>query len=96
VSICLQIQIPGRGQGGRACIDDPVANIDHAVKVAGIDHDGMGTPYDGMSSVPVGLEDVSRMPNPAVALLKRGYGETDIRKILGVNFRRVIRDVTGR
>jgi len=73
-----------------------VANIDHAVKVAGIDHVGIGTDYDGVSSVPVGLEDVSRMPNLTEALLKRGYSETDIKKILGGNFLRVIREVTGR
>jgi membrane dipeptidase len=76
--------------------DDHVANIDHAVKVAGIDHVGIGTDYDGVSSVPVGLEDVSRMPNLTAALLKRGYSETDIKKILGSNFLRVIRGVTGR
>jgi membrane dipeptidase len=46
--------------------------------------------------VPVGLEDVSRMPNLTEALLKRGYSETDIKKILGGNFLRVIREVTGR
>jgi membrane dipeptidase len=80
----------------RASIDDLVANIDHAVKVAGIDHVGIGTDYDGVSSVPVGLEDVSRMPNLTAALLKRGYSETDIKKILGGNFLRVIREVTGR
>jgi membrane dipeptidase len=76
--------------------DDLVANIDHAVKVAGIDHVGIGSDYDGVSSVPVGLEDVSRMPNLTAALLKRGYSETDIKKILGGNFLRVIREVTGR
>jgi membrane dipeptidase len=87
-------------QGGpaepSASIDDVVANIDHVVKVAGIDHVGIGTDYDGVSSVPVGLEDVSRMPNLTAALLKHGYSESDIRKILGGNFLRVIREVTGR
>jgi len=79
-----------------ASIDDLVANIDHAVEVAGIDHVGIGTDYDGVSSVPVGLEDVSRMPNLTAALLKHGYSEADIKKILGGNFLRVIRQVTGR
>jgi membrane dipeptidase len=76
--------------------DDLVANIDHAVKFAGIDHVGIGTDYDGVSSLPVGLEDVSRMPDLTAALLKHGYTETEIRKILGGNFLRVIREVTGR
>ncbi len=75
-----------------------MANIDHAVKVAGIDHVGIRTAYDGATSVLADPEDVSRMPNLAAALLKRGYGETDIsiRKIRGGNFLRVIRNVTGR
>ncbi len=80
----------------RASIEDLVTNIDHAAKVAGIDHVGIGTDYDGVSSVPVGLEDVSRMPNLTAALLRRGYTEPDIKKILGGNFLRVIREVTGR
>jgi len=79
-----------------ALLDDMVANIDHAVKVAGIDHVGIGSDYDGVSSVPAGLEDVSHMPNLTAALLKRGYSEADIKKILGGNFLRVIREVTGK
>ncbi len=79
-----------------ASIEDLVANIDHVVKVAGIDHVGIGTDYDGITTPPVGLEDVSRMPSLTVALLKRGYSEADIKKILGGNFLHVIREVTGR
>ena len=79
-----------------ASLDDLVANIGRAVKVAGIDHVGIKSDYDRMSSVPVGLEDVSHMPNLTAALLKRGYSEADIEKILGGNFLRVIREVTGR
>ncbi len=79
-----------------ASLDDLVANIDHVVKVAGIDHVGIGTDYDGVSSVPAGLEDVSHMPTLTAALLKRGYSEADIKKILGANFLRVIREVIGR
>ncbi len=79
-----------------ASMDDLVASIDHVVKLTGIDHVGIGTDYDGVSSVPVGLEDVSRMPNLTVELLRRGYSESEIKKMLGGNFLRVIREVTGR
>ncbi len=79
-----------------ATLDDVVAHIDHAIKVAGIDHVGIGSDFDGISSVPKGLEDISKMPSLTRALLKRGYSESDIRKILGGNHLRVLRAVTGR
>jgi membrane dipeptidase len=79
-----------------ATIDDVVAHIDHAVKIAGIDHVGIGSDFDGISSPPQGLEDVSKMPALVAALLKKGYSERDIKKILGENYLRVIRTVTGR
>ncbi len=66
-----------------------------AVKVAGIDHVGIGTDYDGIPTVPKGLEDVSRMPALTAELLRRGYSEDDIRKIMGGNFLRVMRTVDG-
>jgi membrane dipeptidase len=79
-----------------ATIDDVVTHIDHVVKIAGIDHIGIGSDFDGISSPPQGLEDVSRMPYLTAALLKHGYSEKDIRKILGENYLRVIRVVTGK
>ncbi|MBV9624627.1 MAG: membrane dipeptidase, partial [Acidobacteria bacterium] len=69
--------------------------IDHAVKLAGIDHVGIGSDFDGITSVPQGLEDVSKVPNLTSALLKRGYSEGDIKKIMGANFLRVIEEVIG-
>lgn len=75
---------------------DVVAHIDHAVKVAGVDHVGIGSDFDGISTVPAGLEDVSKMPALTAALLKRGYSEADIAKILGGNHLRVLHAVTGR
>jgi membrane dipeptidase len=63
--------------------------------VAGIDHVGIGSDFDGVSSLPRGLEDVSKMPALTAALLKRGYKEADIRKIMGENFVRVVRIVVG-
>jgi membrane dipeptidase len=79
-----------------ATIDDVVGHIDHIVKVAGIDHVGIGSDFDGISSPPQGLEDTSKMPYLVAALLKKGYSEPDIKKILGENYLRVIRQVTGK
>lgn len=79
-----------------ATLDDVVAHIDHVVKIAGIDHVGIGSDYDGIASVPAGLEDVSKMPLLTAALLNKGYSETDIKKILGGNHLRVLRAVTGK
>ncbi len=70
-------------------IDDLIDHIDHAVKIAGIDHVGLGSDFDGVSSLPKGLEDVSTYPNIIYHLLKRGYSEDDIRKICGENLLRV-------
>src|SRR5258705_1591045 len=64
-------------------------HIDHIVKVAGIDHVGIGADFDGAVDMPEGAQDVSMLPNITYELLKRGYSEQDIRKILGENFLRV-------
>ena len=81
---------------GLATISDVADHVDHMVKVAGIDHVGIGSDFDGITSPPEGLADVSKMPSLVAALLKRGYSEQDIKKILGGNYLRVIREVTGR
>ncbi len=86
----------GEAQRAFATVDDVAAHIDHAVKIAGIDHVGIGSDFDGISSPPQGLEDVSKMPALVAALLKRGYSEADIKKTLGGNTLRVIRAVTGK
>lgn len=78
-----------------ATMDDLADHIDHAVKIAGIDHVGIGSDFDGISGTVNGLEDVSRMPALVAVLLKRGYAETDLRKILGENTLRVVRQVVG-
>jgi membrane dipeptidase len=80
---------------GNATVEDAAECIDHIVKIAGIDHVGIGSDFDGIPTVPQGLEDVSKMPNLTAALLKRGYTEKDIRKIMGENFLRVVREVVG-
>ncbi|MGH9907483.1 MAG: membrane dipeptidase, partial [Pyrinomonadaceae bacterium] len=60
----------------------------HIAKVAGIDHVGIGSDFDGVPSLPVGMEDISKLPSITYELLKRGYSEKDVRKVLGENFMR--------
>src|SRR5215211_685488 len=67
-----------------------IDHIDHIVKVSGIDHVGIGADFDGANDMPEGAQDVSMLPNITYELLKRGYSERDIRKILGENLLRVI------
>ena len=69
-----------------------IEHIDHAVKVAGIDHVGLGSDFDG-ANMPYGMEDVSKLPKITEALLKKGYSEDDVRKILGENTLRVMTEV---
>ena len=75
-----------------ATVSDVVDHIDHIVKVAGIDHVGIGTDFDGGGGVE-GCFDVSGMKNITVELLKRGYTESAIRKIWGGNLLRVMKEV---
>jgi membrane dipeptidase len=65
-----------------------IDHIDHIVKVAGIDHVGIGSDFDGVPSLPEGMKDISQLPNITYELLRRGYSEKDIRKVLGENFLR--------
>jgi membrane dipeptidase len=73
-------------------VQDVVAHIDHIVKVAGIDHVGIGSDFDGIDSVPRELEDVSKYPVLTQALLDKGYNREQIHKILGGNALRVLRE----
>ena len=68
-------------------------HIDHVVKLVGIDYVGLGSDFDGVSNLPVGLTDASMMPNLIEELLKRGYAEADIKKICYQNTFRVWRAV---
>lgn len=69
-------------------------HIDHAVQVAGVDHVGLGSDFDGISGLaPRGLEDCSKLPNLVRELARRGYSEDDLVKILGGNVLRVMRQV---
>jgi membrane dipeptidase len=69
-----------------------VDHIDHAVRIAGADHVGLGSDFDG-AVMPLGMEDVTHLPQITDALLKKGYSESDIRKILGENTLRVLSEV---
>src|SRR5437660_6368832 len=70
-----------------------VDHIDHIVKLVGIDHVGIGSDFDGVQAVPADLSSVADLPNLTNELLRRGYSETDIDKILGGNMLRVMEEV---
>lgn len=80
------------GPAPKASWEKIVEHIDHAVKLVGADHVGLGSDFDG-GPMPIGMEDVTRLPKITDALLRRGYKESDIRKILGGNTLRLMRDV---
>jgi membrane dipeptidase len=69
-----------------------IEHIDHAVKIAGIDHVGIGSDFDG-ANMPFGMEDASMLPRITDALLQKGYTEGDVKKILGENTLRLMNDV---
>ncbi len=77
----------------KATIEDVIAHIQHVRDVAGIDHVGLGGDYDGVDSLPVGLEGVDGYPRLLAELMNRGWSEADIRKISGENLLRVMRAV---
>jgi membrane dipeptidase len=70
-----------------------VDHIDHIVKVAGVDHVGIGSDFDGVPNLPEGIKDVADLPNITYELLRRGYSEQDVLKILGGNFMRAFAEV---
>ncbi len=76
----------------RATLSDAADHIDHIRQVAGIDHIGIGSDFDGITMVPEGLEDVSKYPALVAELLRRGYKDEDVKKILGENVLRVMRE----
>jgi membrane dipeptidase len=89
----LQAWFKGEGAKlARGTIKDVADHIDHIVKVAGIDHVGIGSDFDGITAWPVGLEDVSSYPRLTEELLRRGYSEQDVHKVLGANVLRVFRE----
>ncbi len=70
-------------------------HVDHVVEVAGVEHVGVGSDWDGTSVLPAGLEDVSGLPKLTAELLRRGYSETELEMILGGSALRVLREAEG-
>jgi membrane dipeptidase len=68
-------------------------HIDHIARVAGIDHVGLGSDFDGVPMLPIGMDDVSFFPALTVELVKRGYSDEEVAKILGANLLRVLGEV---
>jgi membrane dipeptidase len=81
-----------QGKLPRVGYEKIIEHIDHAVKVAGSEHVGLGSDFDG-ANMPYGMEDATRLPYITDALLKKGYSESDVRKILGENTLRVMSEV---
>ncbi len=77
---------------GKACIDDAMRHLEHAISIMGIDHVGLGTDFDGDGGVP-GLANASELINFTKAMLRRRYSEEDMAKIWGGNWLRVMRTV---
>jgi len=73
-----------------------VAHFEHAIGVVGAAHVGIGSDYDGVKSVPQGMEDISTLPKVSEALLERGHSEADVRAVLGENNLRLLREVIGK
>ena len=76
-----------------ATVSEVADHVDHIRKVAGIDHIGIGSDFDGITQTVQELSDVSMYPNLTAELLRRGYSDADVKKILGENLLRVMREV---
>ncbi len=72
-------------RGPKATLKQAADHIEHVRDVAGVDHVGLGSDFDGITDVPVGLEDVSKFPDLVAELLRRGWSEADVRKVVGLN-----------
>ena len=79
------------GEPPRATLSDIADHIEHVRRVAGVDHVGIGGDFDGIATVPLGLEDVSKYPALFAELARRGWSEGDLRKVAGENVLRVWR-----
>jgi membrane dipeptidase len=81
------------GDASEVDVETLVAHVEHVVRCCGEDHVGLGSDFDGIPSTPRGLEDVTRLPRITEAVLRRGWEERAVRKLLGENFLRVFREV---
>jgi membrane dipeptidase len=78
---------------GRAPLNSLIDHFDHVIKIAGTDHVGIGTDFDGIPVPPEGIDSAADLPKVTAALVARGYAAEDIQKLLGGNLLRVFRDV---
>jgi membrane dipeptidase len=78
---------------GRAPFNSLIDHFDHIIKVAGIDHVGIGTDFDGIPVPPAGIDSAADLPKVTAALMARGYTAEDMKKLLGGNLLRVFHDV---
>ena len=76
-----------------ATLEEVADHIDHIRKVAGIDHVGIGADFGSLTQHPTGLDDVSRYPYLTAELIRRGYTDEEVKKVLGLNILRVMREV---
>jgi membrane dipeptidase len=88
----LTRELVAQGKLPKVSWETIIAHVDHAVKLVGADHVGLGSDFDG-ANMPVGMDDCSHLPEITQALLDRGYSEADIQKILGGNTLRVMEQV---
>ncbi|MGE6221602.1 dipeptidase [Nubsella zeaxanthinifaciens] len=79
----------------RPKIERIIDHIDYVVKLIGVDHVGIGADFDGAESFPQGMDSVADYPKITAALLKRGYSDADVQKIMGGNFVRLLRENKG-
>jgi hypothetical protein len=93
ISVPPSIEKQWAAQFPRPPLKSLIDHIDHVAKVAGIDHVGLGSDFDGVSSLPEGIDSVADLPKITQALYERGYTRAQIHKILGGNFLRVMRQV---
>lgn len=82
-------------RGPKATLAQVADHIEHIRDVAGVNAVGLGSDFDGITEVPVGLEDVSKFPDLLAELLRRGWSEQDVRKVAGLNALRVLRAAEG-
>jgi membrane dipeptidase len=75
----------------RATLKQVADNIDHVRKIAGVDHVGIGSDFDGIDATPEGLDDVSKFPDLFAELIRRGWSDADLKKLAGQNLLRVLR-----
>src|SRR5438046_2867235 len=81
-----------RARAPKATLQQVADHIDYLRRVVGVNHVGLGSDFDGITEVPVGLEDVSKFPDLIAELLKRGWTEQNVQKVAGLNGVRGLRD----